>query len=1261
MRWRIWVDTGGTFTDGLAQAPDGSLRRTKILSSAALRGRVTRVIDGRRCLAETSWDASAGLVEGMRFRLLGDRSGETRVVGYDAAESILTLDAPLLTERCEGGSFELASDEEAPVLAARLLTRTPSGHPLPPSDLRLATTLGTNALLTRSGAPTVLFVTAGFGDLSRIGDQRRPDLFAVHPVKPEPLHAEVVEVRERLDAAGQVLVPLDLEDVVVAARACLDRGIRSAAIAFMHAYRNAAHETALARRLRDIGFEHVSCSADLAPRIKLLPRLETAVVDAYLGPPVQGYLDRVRAPAGDAMRLLAMTSAGGLIEASAYHAKDSLLSGPAGGVVGAVRAGRRHGCERLIGFDMGGTSTDVARFDGDFEYVYEHSVGAVHLAAPALAIESVAAGGGSVCWLDGERLRVGPASGGADPGPACYDAGGPLCVTDLNLLLGRLDAERFGIPVRPEAARAKLDELCAALHERTGERAEPGAVAEGLLAVADETMADAIRRISLRRGYDPANYTLVSFGGAGGQHAAAVATRLGISRVLVPHDAALLSAAGLGAAAVERFSERQILEPLDVAEPSLSRRFSELETRAREQLAAAGADPESIRVRRRILHLRWHGQEATIEIDWVADLDVTLAFESRYTELYGHRPERRSIELESIRVVAGTPATAPEPLVEPPDADPGNPVAVREARFAGRSLPTPVFERDALPPGATLDGPALIVEPHSTTVVPAGWHVKTTGEGLFMIAGPDAVQAGGDDGTEPEAVRLELFTQRFTSLVREMGERLERTAVSTNVKERLDFSCALLDPDGSLVVNAPHIPVHLGALGLCVRQLGETVDWQPGDAVLTNHPAYGGSHLPDITVVTPVFERNDGGALLGFVASRAHHAEIGGSRPGSMPPDATTLAEEGVVLPPVHVLRAGRPRWDRIRELLDGGPFPSRATEDNIADLRAAVAANHAGEVALRALCASYGAATVNDYMARLAGLTENVLRRALEAIPDGDYDALEKLDDGTPIAVRVSVHGDTATFDFSGSGSVHRGNLNATRAIVQSAVIYVLRLLLDRPLPLNEGLLGAVTLKIPQGLLNPHFEPDPARCPAVVGGNVETSQRVVDALLRALGLAACSQGTMNNLIFGNDRYGYYETIGGGAGAGPQGPGASCLHTHMTNTRITDPELLESRYPVRLECFARREGSGGEGRHRGGDGLIREITFLEPASLSLLTQHRVERPYGMDGGEPGQCGRQTVIRAGGAREELDGVDRAEMGAGDRLKLETPGGGGWGER
>ncbi len=1217
-----------------------------------------RRVDERRIEIDERWNVAAKALAGFNFRPIGRPNTRARVADYAADRSILTLDAPVTIN--DGDTFELSTGEEAPVLAARLMTATPADLDLPPCEMRLATTLATNALLERTGGATALFVTRGFEDLSHIGTQQRPDLFALDVRKAPPLHAAVVGVEERLAADGSILRAIDLEAASVAAEALLARGIRSAAIAFMHAFRNPEHERALAARLERLGFEHVACSAELAPRIKLLPRLETAVIDAYLGPLIRGYLGRVSAAAGDAMKLLVMTSTGGLNDAAGYRAKDSLLSGPAGGVVGAVRAGLLHGLSRLIGFDMGGTSTDVARFDGEYEYVYEHGPGEISLAAPALGIESVAAGGGSICWLDGERLRVGPKSGGADPGPACYGAGGPLCLTDLNLLLGRLDPDRFGIPIQPGPARQRLVELCDEVAEQGGERPEPVAVAEGLLAVADETMADAIRHVSLRRGYDPRDYTLVSFGGAGGQHAAAVARRLGMRRVLVPRDAALLSAIGLGHAVIERFAEEQILEPLSAVEDGLRDRFEALADRAVREVEAAGVDSGAIEVRRRNAHLRWSGQESTLEIDWCDGAPLTEAFARRYHELYGHRPEEREIELESIRVVASSAAT---PVTEVPavtTVDPGPPLARRTMRFDGTDHETPVFERETLQAGAALRGPALIVEPHSTTVVPIGWSLSVSADGLLLTddGRTDRPQA---EIAQPEAVRLELFTQRFAALVREMGERLERTSVSTNVKERLDFSCALLDPNGRLVVNAPHIPVHLGALGLCVRRLSETVDWEPGDVVLTNHPAFGGSHLPDITVVTPVFERADGGTLLGFVANRAHHAEIGGSRPGSMPPDATTLAEEGVVIAPVHVVRRGEPRWDAIRELLGAGRYPSRSIEDNLADLRAAVAANHSGEQGLRALSRTHSSATIHEYMSKLAGLSRDLLQNRLRSMPDGEYRAVEKLDDGTPLAVRFEIHDDTATIDFEGSGAVHPGNLNATPAIVQSAVIYLLRLLLDRPLPLNEGLLDAVTLRIPPGILNPDFQADPEACPAVVGGNVETSQRIVDTLIRALGLAACSQGTMNNLIFGNANYSYYETIGGGAGATARGPGASGLHTHMTNTRITDPELLENRYPVRLERFALRRGSGGGGFHTGGDGLIRELLFLEPVSLSVLAQHRKETPFGIAGGAPGAVGRQSIVRADGRVESLAGIDRAELEAGDRLIIETPGGGGWGER
>jgi len=1153
--------------------------------------------------------------------------------------------------------FEIFTGEEAPILAARLLTETPVGRPLPTTRMRLATTLGTNALLTRGGVAPVLFTTRGFGDLLSIGTQQRPDLFALHVEKRAQLYCKVVELDERLDASGTILRSLDCASIEPVARQLVADGVRSAAIGLMHAHRNPTHELQLAQRLSDWGFTTISCSSELSARIKLLPRTETAVVDAYLAPVVRRYLDRVQAALGQG-ELLIMTSAGGLLDPESYRARDSLFSGPAGGVVGAAESGRSAGHSRILGFDMGGTSTDVARFDGDYEYVYEQRIGDAHLLAPALAIETVAAGGGSVCWLDGERLRVGPQSAGARPGPACYGEGGPLTLTDVNLLLGRLDEESFGIPVVAAPARERLRELLAAIRQATGETPAESALLEGLLAIADETMADAVRGISLRRGYDPADHALVSFGGAGGQHACAVAERLGVTTIVVPLDASLLSARGLGCAVLERFAEEEVLLPLDQVAMELPGRFAALEDKSRAAVVQAGAPEQSVEIRRRTLHLRFVGQDGGVEIDWTANGSIETAFAARYVELFGHRPDRRAIELESMRVVASVPAQTVRSIRTDEAARNAAPVETRRACFDGTVQPTAVYDRGQLAANSRIGGPALLQDSTSTVVLRPGWSATIATDGSLCLSCSTDERASSDP-SRPEAIRLELFTQRFYTLVREMGQRLERTAVSTNVKERLDFSCALLDASGELVVNAPHIPVHLGALGLCVRSVIAERTLRPGDVLVTNHPGHGGSHLPDVTVITPVFCTDRDAQPVGYVANRAHHAEIGGSRPGSMPPAATCLAEEGVVLPPTLVIDGGKPHWDHLRRLLGGGPYPSRNVEDNLADLRAAVAANHAGAASLRRLVAEHGREQVTHYMSELTRLAEGRMRAALRRLGDTSREAAEELDDGRLLQVRLDVRGGDIQIDFSGSAEVHPGNLNATPAIVRSAVLYVLRLLLAEPLPLNEGLMRPVTLELPRGMLNPEFGNDAHSCPAVVGGNVETSQRLVDTLIKALGLCACSQGTMNNLIFGGASFGYYETLGGGTGAGPDFDGASAVHSHMTNTRITDPEILEQRYPVRVERFAIRRGSGGSGRRSGGDGLIRELRFLEPVSLSVLTQHRKVAPYGVSGGQPGATGRQRVIRADGTILELGSIDGCEMGRDDRIVMETPGGGGWG--
>jgi 5-oxoprolinase (ATP-hydrolysing) len=1180
-----------------------------------------------------------------------------RVESFDVAAGLLSLDAPVELET--GTVFELFADEEAPILAARLVTGTPLGRPLPPIAMRLGTTRATNALLERRGGRVAAFLTQGLGDLLEIGTQQRPDIFALRIVKPPPIHEWTIEVPGRLAADGSEITPLDLAAVEAGARSVLAAGARVAAVALMHSWIDPRHERAVGSLLRGLGFERVSLSSDLAPLIRVLPRAQTAVVNAYLAPVIDGYVARVGTALGHerASGLRLMTSAGGLVGASEFRPKDSLLSGPAGGVVGAAAAGLAAGFARSIAFDMGGTSTDVSRFDGGHALTFEHEVGGVSIVAPALAIESVAAGGGSICRAVEGSLQVGPQSAGADPGPACYGAGGPLTITDCNLLLGRLDPAGFGIPVNEAAARARLDELLVELRSQTGLEHESDAVLDGLIRVADERMAEAIAQVSVRQGYNPADYALVCFGGAGGQHACGVASRLGIRTVVVPSDAGLLSALGLGAAALERIAERQVLRPLagTELEPILADAAAEAGRRAEQD----GAPPDRIETRRRIVTLRLSGQETSLAIEPApggSTDDLKTAFSERYAAIYGHPPPDRPIEIEAVRVAAGTGGES-RLFDSPPPLAASKPTR-RQIHCGGRDVEATVLARDAIEPGQQVPGPALIIESHTTTFVDEHWTLSRSASGaLVLSAGAERAEAG----PSLRAVQDEISTGRLLSIARDMGEMLRRTAISANVKDRLDFSCAILDAEGRLVVNAPHIPVHLGALGVCVRRLRETIEMGPGDVVVTNHPAFGGSHLPDITAVTPVFHA---GSLIAYTACRAHHAEIGGTRPGSMPTDATRLIEEGVVIAPMHLVKSGRGGWDQMERLLIAPPHPSRSPAENLADLRAQVAANHHGVVALQAFAAAAGPVELRHAMDALTARARRGVERAASRLHRAGpaprtFTAEEFLDDGAAIRVRIDAAPDRLTIDFAGSAGVHPGNLNATNGIVRAAAIYVLRLLIDEALPLNEGLLDPVDLRIPPGMLNPEFAADPARCPAVAGGNVETSQRVVDTLLKALGLCACSQGTMNNTLFGDARFGYYETVCGGSGAGPAFSGTSAVHTHMTNTRITDPEVLERRYPVRLERFAIRAGSGGAGAFRGGDGVQRELTFLAPCSLSLLSQHRASGPYGVAGGEPGRPGAQRLVRADGRVEPLPPIAGAQVGPGDRLILETPGGGGWG--
>lgn len=1253
--WKIWVDTGGTFTDCIGIDPKGQIYRVKVLSNSALRGMIKKQISDDRYKVHFVWDIPDDFIKGFIFTVLNKHHVPARVESFDKQLSIIKLNNPLQISVISQDSFEVLSPEEAPLLGARLITGTSPQMSLPPLDIRLATTRGTNALLERKGAPTALFITEGFRDLLRIKNQQRPNLFELNIQTPEPLYQAVVEVSQRIDAQGKVIKNLNFNQLAGKVAVLKKRKISHAAVAFMHSYLYPEHEIQVARYLLNQGFEHVSCSSRIAPFIKIVPRSETAVVNAYLSKVIELYIRQVQRSISRG-KVYTMTSAGGLVHSSSYQAKDSLLSGPAGGVVGAALSGRESGFDTIIAFDMGGTSTDVSRFEGDYDYVFEHTVGSAHLVAPALSIETVAAGGGSICSFTDLELRVGPESAGASPGPACYGAGGPLTLTDVNLLLGRLSADRFEIPIDKSAAKKEFEKVLNKIKQQKQATVVKEKLLMGFLDIACERMADAINRISIRKGYNPAEYALVAFGGAGGQHACSVAERLDVKIIIVPNDAGLLSSVGLGNAVIERFAERQVLRRFNDISLHLSEIIREEVKKVTRLLRKEGISDEDIIIRRIIVNMRFEGQDSSISIEWDNNADLKKIFEKKYRNIFGHWPGSRLIEVESLRVVGSSKQLMKKRLIQ--ETVPSIPETkdYQKSYIGGRWQQVPVFERNYYASGAEFQGPALIFDRHSMTVVEEKWkaHIDTN-QALILEKKEESIPKS--ERKRLEVVELELFTHRFENLVGEMGEMLQRTAVSTNVKERLDFSCALLDHKGELIVNAPHIPVHLGSLGICVRELNKVINMHKGDVIITNHPRFGGSHLPDITVVTPV--HSDQNQLLGYVANRAHHAELGGSKPGSMPPLAKNLYEEGVVIPPIHIFKSGEANLDMVKQLLTEGEFPTRALNENLADLNASVAANNKGAQQLIQLSKKYGENVIYHYMKELKKRAEQKIHRALQNLPNGDYSAEEEMDDGSLIRVLFSIHDDSATIDFTGSADVHSGNLNATPAIVYSAVIYVLRLMIEESFPLNEGLLKAVTLKLPLGMLNPPFPDDPRKAPAVVGGNVETSQRIVDSLLKPLKLVAASQGTMNNVLFGNMNLSYYETVCGGCGAGKNFHGASAVHSHMTNTRITDPEIIEHRYPVRVEKFAIRSGSGGRGKFKGGDGVEREFLFLDRMSLSVLGQHRDKGPYGISGGYSGKPACQYIIRKSGRKQQLNSIDGTEVNPGDRFILKTPGGGGYG--
>jgi 5-oxoprolinase (ATP-hydrolysing) len=1206
------------------------------------------------------------------------------VVEFDRASARLRLRG-LTTAPDPGATYELRCDEEAPVIAIRYLLGTPLAEPVPPVVLRLGTTRGTNALITRSGSRTALVTTRGFGDVLEIGYQARPRLFDLTIRKPPPLTTAAIEIDERVTHDGQLLAAPHEAVIRQQLQALRDAGIESLAVCLLHADRQHEHERLVARAARDVGFSEISLSHVVAPLPKLVARADTTVVDAYLNPVLREYVERLTgALPGAHLRML--TSAGGLVGGANFRGKDSILSGPAGGVVGFSRVAQAAGFERAIGFDMGGTSTDVSRFDGRFELEYETEKAGVRLVAPTMAIETVAAGGGSICRYDGVKLVVGPESASADPGPACYGGGGPLTVTDVNFFLGRLVAERFPFPLDRAASERRLEELANAVASPKGETYSLEDLASGLLQIANANMAAAIRQVTIAKGADPADYVLVAFGAAAPQHACAIARELGIRTILNHPDAGVLSALGIGLADVARHRSQGIERPLDATSlAEVHCRLETLEREAVEEVSSEGVPPARITARRS-LDVRYLGVDSYLTIPWPDNGDFPAAFAAGHRRRYGYTHDDRPLEIVAARVEAigrfanELPTSARQPARAP------KVTRQATAHFDGETREVPVFERRDLVAGDRIPGPAIVTEDLSTTVIDAGWEAEVlTGSELVLTDSSQTQSAIRNPKSEiqihPDPAMLEIFNNLLTSIAQQMGVTLQNTASSVNVKERLDFSCAIFTADGRLVANAPHVPVHLGAMEETVRQtIAANPDLEPGDVIATNDPYAGGSHLPDITVVTPVFAPprssdsldfsppRSGEGLLFFTASRAHHAEIGGMVPGSMPPLSKNLAQEGVLIRNLKIVAAGRSRFDGLRNLLTSGPYPTRDVAANLADVAAQVAANQQGMNDLLALVKRFSWPVVEHYMEAVQEAAEKKVRLALSRLPPGTHsftDFLETID-GTsvPITVRFAIHDPghdpAATIDFTGTARELDGNLNANRAIVTAAVIYVLRLLVEEDIPLNHGVLRPIQLVLPRCLLNPKPGPTPESTPAVAGGNVETSQRVVDVLLGALGIAAASQGTMNNVIVGDRAFGYYETICGGSGATADGPGASAVQVHMTNTRLTDPEILERRFPLRVREFSIRRGSGGNGRNRGGDGVVRRLEFLRPLTLSLLTQRRGPHPpYGAASGEPGAMGRNRLIRADGTPHILPAIAEVQVAPGDVLVIETPGGGGFG--
>ena len=1197
--WNFYIDRGGTFTDIVAEGPDGALSSLKLLSQNA------------------AYDDAA--LEGIR-RVLGVAPG-------------------------------------APIPRARI------------GEVRMGTTVATNALLERKGEPTVLVTTKGFADQLRIGNQARPKLFALKIELPDMLYARVVEADERVAFDGEVLRWLDEVALLADLRKARDEGIAACAIHFMHGYRFPAHELRAAEIAREAGFSQISIGHQTAALPKFVPRGDTTVADAYLSPVLNRYTARISDALGD-VRLFFMTSNGGLASADFFRGKDAILSGPAGGVVGMAETAKEAGIARVIGFDMGGTSTDVARFEGEYERVYETEVAGVRLKTPMMAIHTVAAGGGSILHFDGARFSVGPDSAGARPGPKAYRGGGPLTITDANVMTGKLRPDLFPKIFGPDGDQP-LDDAAvrgafADLAREIGDGRSAEAIADGYIRIAVENMANAIRKISISKGYDARNYALNCFGGAGGQHACLVADALDMSSVLIHPLSGLLSAYGMKLARLRSVRQQSVGKRLDVAlVEDLENLSGDLGGLAALDIFAQGGENVVVDTK---VHLRYEGSDTAIPVTLGAGMAEDFA--KKHAQQFGFGFEGRPLIAESVEVEAVS-SSSPPPLageVRPKGGEgdaalaplaalgtsPVNKGGYPRIRFFSQGAwhDAKVHRSETLASGEGVEGPALLIDPHQTVVVEPGWCAEMTARRALILTRKVPRAAGARAGTVVDPVLLEVFANLFMAIAEEMGVTLQNTAASVNIKERLDFSCAIFDSHGALIANAPHMPVHLGSMGDCVTAImRKHPAMREGDVFVTNAPYDGGTHLPDITVVMPVFVE---GQCRFFVASRGHHADIGGITPGSMPPFSKDIAEEGILFDGIVMVRAGAFDDAAVRAVLEGSAWPARNPDQNIADLKAQAASCAKGAEGLKRACANNGLDVVEAYMRHVQDNAEASVRKVIEALKDGVFEM--PMDGGATIRVAVTVDRETrsARIDFTGTSAQAANNFNAPGSVTKAAVLYVFRCLVDSDIPMNAGCLRPLEIVVPDGSL---LRPRPPG--AVAAGNVETSQAVVDALFGALGVLAASQGTMNNLTFGNERRQYYETICGGAGAGRDFDGQSCVHTHMTNSRLTDPEVLEDRYPVVVEEFSVRRGSGGAGRHKGGDGARRRIRFREAMTAAILSTRRDTDPFGLEGGEPGARGITTLIRGGGERVRLKGRDEVQVEAGDAIEIETPGGGGFG--